>query len=67
VALQLVMNHVDDPCDRDAFSLVCKKWYQIDALTRKHVTVALFSPPPPADSSQPPLPMAGVSEAQGEA
>jgi len=28
VALQLVMNHVDDPCDRDAVSLVCRKWYK---------------------------------------
>ncbi|KAH6757250.1 RNI-like superfamily protein [Perilla frutescens var. hirtella] len=27
--------------DRDAVSLVCKRWYEIDAITRKHVTMAL--------------------------
>nr|ASR83108.1 coronatine-insensitive protein 1 [Dracaena cambodiana] len=41
VALECVMNYIDDPWDRDAISLVCKKWYQIDAITRKHITIAL--------------------------
>ncbi|KAH9316589.1 hypothetical protein KI387_025216 [Taxus chinensis] len=39
-ALECVMNYVDDPRDRSVVSQVCKKWYSIDALTRKHVTVA---------------------------
>ncbi|THU68000.1 hypothetical protein C4D60_Mb05t30630 [Musa balbisiana] len=40
-ALERVMAYVDDPRDREAISLVCKKWYRIDALSRKHVTVAI--------------------------
>ncbi|XP_042491288.1 coronatine-insensitive protein 1-like [Macadamia integrifolia] len=40
VALELVMAHIQDPRDRDAVSLVCHKWYQIDASTRKHITIA---------------------------
>ncbi|RWW17593.1 hypothetical protein BHE74_00006809 [Ensete ventricosum] len=40
-ALERVMGYVDDPRDREAISLVCKKWYRIDALSRKHVTVAI--------------------------
>lgn len=39
-ALECVMAHLDEPLDRRAVSLVCKKWYEVDALTRKHVTVA---------------------------
>lgn len=35
------MNYIDDPWDRDAISLVCKKWYQIDKITRKHINIAL--------------------------
>ncbi|XP_062179805.1 coronatine-insensitive protein homolog 1b isoform X2 [Phragmites australis] len=38
-ALHLVMGFVDDPRDREAASLVCRRWHHIDALTRKHVTV----------------------------
>ncbi|XAR65900.1 hypothetical protein NMG60_11011896 [Bertholletia excelsa] len=38
---QAVINHLHDSRDRDAVSLVCKRWYEIDALTRKHVTIAL--------------------------
>ncbi|XP_030451292.1 coronatine-insensitive protein 1 [Syzygium oleosum] len=41
VVLTCVMPYVDDPKDRDAISLVCRRWYEIDALTRKHVTIAL--------------------------
>ncbi|CAD5180221.1 unnamed protein product [Musa acuminata subsp. malaccensis] len=40
-ALEFVLGYVDDPRDREAVSLVCKKWYQIDALSRKHVTIAI--------------------------
>ncbi|XBI30192.1 hypothetical protein VPH35_053993 [Triticum aestivum] len=39
-ALHLVMGYVDAPRDREAASLVCRRWHRIDALTRKHVTVA---------------------------
>lgn len=39
-ALECVMAHLEEPLDRRAVSLVCKKWYEVDALTRKHVTVA---------------------------
>ncbi|XP_047055308.1 coronatine-insensitive protein homolog 1a-like isoform X2 [Lolium rigidum] len=38
-ALHLVLGHVDAARDREAASLVCRRWHRIDALTRKHVTV----------------------------
>ncbi|KAL3647352.1 Coronatine-insensitive protein 1 [Castilleja foliolosa] len=38
---ECVIPYVQDPRDRDAVSLVCKRWYEIDAITRKHVTMAL--------------------------
>ncbi|KAL6580339.1 Coronatine-insensitive protein 1 [Orobanche minor] len=38
---ECVIPYVQDPRDRDAVSLVCKNWYKIDAITRKHVTMAL--------------------------
>ncbi|OWM69987.1 coronatine-insensitive protein 1-like [Punica granatum] len=41
VVLGCVMPYIDDPKDRDAISLVCRRWYDIDAQTRKHVTIAL--------------------------
>ena len=41
VVLGCVMPYIHDPKDRDAVSLVCKGWYELDALTRKHVTIAL--------------------------
>ncbi|VAH89132.1 hypothetical protein VPH35_065151 [Triticum aestivum] len=41
VALGLVMGCVEDPWDRDAISLVCRHWCKVDALSRKHVTVAM--------------------------
>ena len=41
VALECVMSYIDDPKDRDALSLVCRRWYHIDAITRKHITIAL--------------------------
>ncbi|XP_059628033.1 coronatine-insensitive protein 1-like [Cornus florida] len=37
----LVIEHIVDSRDRDAVSLVCRRWYEIDALTRKHITIAL--------------------------
>ncbi|CAO1942311.1 unnamed protein product [Urochloa humidicola] len=38
-ALHLVFGYVEDPRDREAASLVCRRWHRIDALTRRHVTV----------------------------
>ncbi|KAF5202857.1 Coronatine-insensitive [Thalictrum thalictroides] len=40
VALECIMEYIDDPRDRDAMSLVCRLWYEIDARTRKHITIA---------------------------
>ncbi|KAK9283508.1 hypothetical protein L1049_011754 [Liquidambar formosana] len=39
--LGCVMPYIHDSRDRDAVSLVCRRWYELDALTRKHVTIAL--------------------------
>ncbi|XWS56678.1 hypothetical protein CRYUN_Cryun09bG0106200 [Craigia yunnanensis] len=39
--LGCVMPYIHDPKDRDAVSLVCWRWYELDALTRKHITIAL--------------------------
>ncbi|GER36708.1 coronatine-insensitive 1 [Striga asiatica] len=44
---ECVIPYVEDPRDRDAVSLVCKHWYEIDAITRKHVTMALCYTAPP--------------------
>ncbi|XP_022156918.1 coronatine-insensitive protein 1 [Momordica charantia] len=41
VVLGCVMPYIHDPRDRDAVSQVCRRWYELDALTRKHVTIAL--------------------------
>ncbi|XVE52552.1 hypothetical protein DITRI_Ditri02bG0131000 [Diplodiscus trichospermus] len=41
VVLDRVMPYIHDPKDRDAVSLVCRRWYELDALTRKHITIAL--------------------------
>ncbi|WJX64118.1 Coronatine-insensitive protein 1 [Trifolium repens] len=35
------MPYIHDAKDRDAVSQVCKRWYEIDSSTRKHVTIAL--------------------------
>ncbi|CAA0836732.1 Coronatine-insensitive protein 1 [Striga hermonthica] len=44
---ECVIPYVEDPLDRGAVSLVCKRWYEIDAITRKHVTMALCYTAPP--------------------
>jgi coronatine-insensitive protein 1 len=41
VVLGCVMPYIHDSKDRDAASLVCRQWYDLDAQTRKHVTIAL--------------------------
>ncbi|KAF7146931.1 hypothetical protein RHSIM_Rhsim03G0139900 [Rhododendron simsii] len=38
---ECVINYIHDPRDRDAVSLVCRRWYEVDKSTRKHVTIAL--------------------------
>ena len=35
------MPYFHDPKNRDAVSQVCRRWYELDSLTRKHVTIAL--------------------------
>ncbi|CAM8886621.1 hypothetical protein QQ045_024992 [Rhodiola kirilowii] len=35
-----VISYIDDPIHRCAVSLVCRRWHQLDALTRKQVTIA---------------------------
>ncbi|TMW92057.1 hypothetical protein EJD97_013554 [Solanum chilense] len=38
---ECVIPYIQESRDRDAVSLVCKRWWQIDAITRKHITMAL--------------------------
>lgn len=38
---ECVITYIQDARDRDAVSLVCRRWYEIDMSTRKHVTIAL--------------------------
>ncbi|XP_044461802.1 coronatine-insensitive protein 1-like [Mangifera indica] len=38
---ECVIPYIHDPKDRDAVSLVCRRWYELDAITRKHITIAL--------------------------
>lgn len=41
VVFECVIPYIIDPRDRESVSLVCRRWYELDALTRKHVTIAL--------------------------
>ncbi|XWS07667.1 hypothetical protein CRYUN_Cryun41cG0009300 [Craigia yunnanensis] len=41
VVLGCVMPYIHDPKDRYAVSLVCRRWCELDSLTRKHITIAL--------------------------
>ncbi|KAL3523942.1 hypothetical protein ACH5RR_016776 [Cinchona calisaya] len=38
---ELVIPFLTESRDRDAVSSVCRRWYEIDAITRKHITIAL--------------------------
>ncbi|XP_059317925.1 coronatine-insensitive protein 1 [Lycium ferocissimum] len=38
---ECVIPYITESRERDAVSLVCKRWYQIDSITRKHITMAL--------------------------
>lgn len=40
LVIGLVMPYIEDSRDRDSISLVCRRWYELDAETRKHVTIA---------------------------
>ncbi|KAE8712069.1 Coronatine-insensitive protein 1 [Hibiscus syriacus] len=40
VVLECVLPYVHDPRDRAAISLVCRRWYELDASSRKHITIA---------------------------
>ncbi|KAG4975210.1 hypothetical protein AAZX31_11G230800 [Glycine max] len=48
LVLDCVIPYIDDPKDRDAVSQVCRRWYELDSLTRKHVTIALCYTTTPA-------------------
>ncbi|XP_010554643.1 PREDICTED: coronatine-insensitive protein 1 [Tarenaya hassleriana] len=39
--IEQVMPYITDPKDRDSASLVCRRWFKVDADTREHVTMAL--------------------------
>ncbi|GJV57138.1 coronatine-insensitive protein 1-like protein [Tanacetum coccineum] len=42
-----VIPYIHDRDDRNVVSLVCRKWYELDCMTRKHLTVHLaYSPAP---------------------
>ncbi|WOL04698.1 coronatine-insensitive protein [Canna indica] len=40
-ALELVLGYIEDPRDREAISVVCKRWSRIDDLSRRHITIAI--------------------------
>lgn len=39
-ALESVFNHIHESSDRGSLSLVCKRWYDMEAQTRRDVTIA---------------------------
>ena len=41
LVFQCVIHYIHDARDRDAVSRVCRRWWEIDAAARKHVTIAL--------------------------
>ena len=40
--LDCVIGNLEDPHDRSIVSLVCNRWYHVDALARKHVTIVFY-------------------------
>ncbi|KAL5143618.1 Coronatine-insensitive protein 1 [Glycine soja] len=42
VVLDCVMLYIHDSKDRDIVSQVCRRLYELDSLTRKHLTIALY-------------------------
>ncbi|PWA99559.1 hypothetical protein CTI12_AA006200 [Artemisia annua] len=43
-----VIPYIHDGDDRNSVSLVCRKWCELEGVTRKHVTVHLFYSPKPS-------------------
>ncbi|GKA90083.1 coronatine-insensitive protein 1-like protein [Tanacetum coccineum] len=43
-----VISYIHNGADRNAISLVCRKWYELDCMTRKHVTVHVVYLPTPS-------------------
>ncbi|KAI3734946.1 hypothetical protein L6452_14428 [Arctium lappa] len=41
VVFECVIPYIHDGRDRQSVSLVCRRWYELDSQTRKHVTIAL--------------------------
>ena len=41
VVFECVLSYIHDSRDRQSISLVCKRLYELEAQTRKHVTIAL--------------------------
>ncbi|XP_059666372.1 coronatine-insensitive protein 1-like [Cornus florida] len=41
LVFECVIQYIHDSRDREAVSLVCRRWYEIDASSRKHITIAL--------------------------
>ncbi|KAJ0764435.1 putative leucine-rich repeat domain superfamily, transport inhibitor response 1 [Helianthus annuus] len=41
VIFELTIPYITNSHDRQSISLVCKRWYELDSLTRKHITIAL--------------------------
>lgn len=39
--LECILPYIQDPRDRSSISAVCRRWYELDRLTRRHVTIAL--------------------------
>ena len=37
-----MIGNLEDITDHNVVSLFCKMWYHVDALTRKHVTIAFY-------------------------
>ncbi|MFS7934414.1 hypothetical protein Hanom_Chr05g00391301 [Helianthus anomalus] len=41
VIFELTVLYITNSHDRQSISLVCKRWYELDSLTHKHITIAL--------------------------
>ncbi|XP_010690074.1 coronatine-insensitive protein 1 [Beta vulgaris subsp. vulgaris] len=39
--LECILPYIQDPRDRASISSVCRQWFELDRLTRRHVTIAL--------------------------
>ncbi|CAO2825620.1 unnamed protein product [Amaranthus hypochondriacus] len=39
--LECILPYIQDPRDRSSISSVCRRWYELDRFTRRHVTIAL--------------------------